>query len=155
MSNELAEQVQLAASRSLEFMMAGNATVTLRSMRTTQRYTFKIKKAKENPKYPDTAWFVSYLTGPNNEDDYMPVGIINMRNGKPVFRLDRRSHLTVESAPVVAFMWTLRNLSEGNQTFGVEIFHSGTCGRCGRKLTVPESIQTGLGPECAIKGMGF
>lgn len=31
----------------------------------------------------------------------------------------------------------------------VEVWHEGSCGRCGRKLTVPSSIETGLGPECA------
>lgn len=33
----------------------------------------------------------------------------------------------------------------------VEVWHEGSCGRCGRKLTVPESIANGLGPECAEK----
>ena len=27
-------------------------------------------------------------------------------------------------------------------------WHEGRCGRCGRKLTVPESIEAGYGPEC-------
>ena len=31
----------------------------------------------------------------------------------------------------------------------VEVWHEGICGRCGRKLTVPESVERGLGPECA------
>lgn len=30
-----------------------------------------------------------------------------------------------------------------------EVWHEGRCGRCGRKLTVPESIETGIGPDCA------
>jgi hypothetical protein len=29
------------------------------------------------------------------------------------------------------------------------VWHEGRCGRCGRKLTVPESIESGFGPECA------
>lgn len=28
----------------------------------------------------------------------------------------------------------------------------GACGRCGRKLTVPGSIASGIGPTCAEKG---
>jgi len=28
------------------------------------------------------------------------------------------------------------------------VFHEGACGRCGRTLTVPESIASGFGPEC-------
>jgi hypothetical protein len=30
----------------------------------------------------------------------------------------------------------------------LEIWHEGSCLRCGRKLTVPESIESGYGPEC-------
>ena len=32
---------------------------------------------------------------------------------------------------------------------GLEFFHAGRCGRCGRALTVPESVASGYGPECA------
>ena len=31
----------------------------------------------------------------------------------------------------------------------VQVWHEGRCGKCGRKLTVPESLTSGLGPECA------
>jgi hypothetical protein len=34
---------------------------------------------------------------------------------------------------------------------GLKVHHEGRCCRCGRKLTVPESIETGLGPECASR----
>jgi hypothetical protein len=33
----------------------------------------------------------------------------------------------------------------------MEVEHSGHCGRCGRLLTVPSSVQSGLGPECQSK----
>jgi hypothetical protein len=31
----------------------------------------------------------------------------------------------------------------------VEVHHNGHCARCGRMLTVPESLYTGFGPDCA------
>jgi hypothetical protein len=31
----------------------------------------------------------------------------------------------------------------------IEFYHLGRCGRCGRKLTDPESINRGLGPKCS------
>ena len=34
---------------------------------------------------------------------------------------------------------------------GYEARHEGRCARCGRALTVPESIDSGFGPECARK----
>jgi hypothetical protein len=30
-----------------------------------------------------------------------------------------------------------------------EVWHEGKCGKCGRALTVPSSILTGIGPECS------
>jgi hypothetical protein len=30
----------------------------------------------------------------------------------------------------------------------MELWHEGRCGKCGRALTVPESIESGLGPVC-------
>jgi hypothetical protein len=29
------------------------------------------------------------------------------------------------------------------------VYHEGRCGACGRRLTTPESISSGLGPVCA------
>ena len=37
---------------------------------------------------------------------------------------------------------------------GYKVHHEGKCGRCGRKLTTPESCLRGIGPECwALMGM--
>jgi hypothetical protein len=31
----------------------------------------------------------------------------------------------------------------------IEIWHEGTCCRCGKRLTVPASIELGMGADCA------
>ena len=36
----------------------------------------------------------------------------------------------------------------------LEVWHEGRCGRCNRALTVPESIASGIGPECAKHVLG-
>lgn len=48
--------------------------------------------------------------------------------------------------------WVMARLQSGNglpET--VEVWHEGRCARCARRLTVPESIILGLGPECATR----
>ena len=51
---------------------------------------------------------------------------------------------------VSVVIWVLWLLSEGKSLpEGYEVRSSGTCMRCGRKLTVPESIDQMVGPECA------
>ena len=35
------------------------------------------------------------------------------------------------------------------EAHGFEMLHEGRCGRCARRLTVPASVASGIGPECA------
>ena len=50
-----------------------------------------------------------------------------------------------------AFAWFLASLSRPGTELPeqLEFWHAGRCGRCGRRLTVPASIASGFGPECA------
>lgn len=132
----------------LVFMFAGKAIVTLRSTRTGARYTYKIKRAPAKPDQPNApvVYFVSLLAGPDNGSDYVYIGIIGDRG----FRTTAKSAMKSDSAPVRAFEWALAKMRESAAIpEGLEIWHEGRCGRCGRLLTVPESIAQGLGPECA------
>ena len=60
--------------RAREFILAGNATITLVSVMTQVRFTYRIRmkreeyqgRFRENP----NLHFVSVLTGSNNENDY-------------------------------------------------------------------------------------
>lgn len=49
-----------------------------------------------------------------------------------------------------AFLWALPYLWRGAALPAPgRIYHLGRCGRCGRALTVPSSVESGFGPECA------
>jgi hypothetical protein len=134
----------LAADAALEFIRAGNARLTLVSRATQARFTYRVRRAKR-AKRP--MWFVDVLSGPSNTDDYQPVGAIDVAALHPY----RGSSPKVQPAApsVKAFAWTYGRLASGKPIDGVEVWHEGRCGRCGRVLTVPESIERGLGPECA------
>jgi hypothetical protein len=124
-----------------DFILAGNATFTLRSMRTGVRYTYKVVKAEERPNAPAT-WFVKRLFGSDNERDYRYVGFIR----DDQFFVGR--NVNAEETPVVAIRYYLERCLRGVAVANVEFSHAGRCGRCGRLLTVPESIASGFGPEC-------
>lgn len=124
-----------------EFILAGNATFTIRSMRTGVRYTYKVMKAEERPGKSAT-WFVKRLFGSDNERDYRYVGFI--RDGQFVVG----SKVNTEELPVVAIRYYLERVLTGHAVANIEFAHAGRCGRCGRLLTVPESIASGFGPEC-------
>ena len=67
-------EAQLETKAALSFILAGNATFTLRSLRTGARYTYKVREAEDKP----GVFFVKYLIGQDNENDYRYLG-----NSKP------------------------------------------------------------------------
>lgn len=129
-----------------KFALAGNATLTVRSIATGTRFTFKIQAATS-----PGVWFVRLLAGADNTGDYRYIGFIRERR---FHHGGRKSFAKAEAPSVVAFGWFCRQAlfpSQLSQQLAdkVEVWHEGICGRCGRKLTVPESIESGLGPDCA------
>jgi hypothetical protein len=131
-----------------QFFMAGNAHVTLKSLATGNRFTYRIRppKAKGEQTPPPSIWFVEVLTGPDNYSSYKYIGQFNIERG---FWYGRRTSVISEDATSVkAFDWCWQSIRNGQLPVGVEVWHEGRCGRCARKLTVPESIESGFGPEC-------
>lgn len=120
----------------LSFILAGKAIVTFLNTQSDNRFTFKIKKAKEGNIY-----FVSVLTNP---DTYQYAG--TMIDG--VFKLGKKSKISGEAQSVKVFDYITKKLKTNTLPSFIEIWHEGKCGRCGRTLTVPSSIESGLGPEC-------
>jgi hypothetical protein len=132
----------------LAFMMAGNAYFTLVSKKTEVRFTYRVALKKKASRAVGPFW-VSVLTGSDNTRDYTFIGTIFAVGGRAIFRFSKKSHLTHDAKSVVAFEWTTERLTtDGKMPSEVEVYHAGRCGRCGRKLTVPESIESGYGPEC-------
>lgn len=127
------------------FTLAGNATVTLESERTGTHYTYRVRQVPDN----DKRWFVSLLTGPNNTSDYTYIGLIDRRSDRIEFRTTAKSRLPETAPPVAGFRYMWLWTRTGQMPPNMAIRHEGRCGRCGRTLTVPESLDRGIGPECA------
>lgn len=131
------------------FLLAGNARITLVSAKTGTRFTYRVRTAKDKPGLA----FVSVLRGASNEDDYTYLGTIFTHEGDPVstYRHGAKSPIGGEAPSARAFAWAFRMLGAEELPEGCEVWHEGTCGRCGRALTVPSSIASGIGPECERK----
>jgi hypothetical protein len=134
------------------FVTAGAAIFTLRNPETGRRFTFRVRKTEK----PGALLFVSVLTGADNTGDYEYLGCI-FEDG---FRVTKKSRIRPEAPSARAFEWFWRRLSVAREnpaaraSLGqVEVWHCGRCGKCGRVLTVPESIESGLGPVCARGGL--
>jgi hypothetical protein len=127
------------ANQAWRFIKAGKAKVTIVSKKTGTRFTFKVKAPEEG-----AIRFVSVLNGPDNWENYQYIGFI-AADGQ--FVAGRKGHPDAPSFK--AFHWVWHKLEAGRLPDSVEVWHEGRCGRCGRLLTVPESIASGFGPECA------
>ncbi len=126
---------RLNNSDSLKFIFAGNSTFTLLNSETENRFTYRVKKAKDC-----NLFFVSVLTGP---DKYSYLGTVSNGN----YKHGKKSNFTgVQSEKV--FSYVLNKLKTESLPECVEVWHEGKCGKCNRLLTVPSSIENGIGPEC-------
>lgn len=131
------------------FMLAGNAIVTLESARTGVRYTYRVRQSTK----AGGPAFVEVLVGPDNMADYAYLGTIfgGRDDQGPVYYHGRKSTIGSGAPSAKAFAWAFGSIARGVLPDDLRVYHEGRCGRCGRVLTVPESILSGLGPDCAEK----
>lgn len=113
-------------------------------------YTYRVSRRDAQGNYPVT-YFVSLLTGPDNTADYRYLGILDVDTGAI-----RRTAKSCAGPDAVSFILAdrlMQRLRKGEgdavKAAGFDVHHEGCCGRCGRALTVPESVESGIGPECA------
>jgi hypothetical protein len=132
------------------FMLAGKAVFTAVSRATGERRTFRINRV---PDFSEVkrAWFVGILTSGNDEYHYHGM-IRGDTSGSIWFSRSNKSRFGGDSIAGKAWDYIFKNVVDGERIPpGVDLWHEGKCGRCGRALTVPESIRNGIGPECATK----
>lgn len=112
---------------------------TVKSKKTGKDFTFKVANKSWNGKtYTHVSVETQYL-------DWSYLG--TFFNGKIYHKKQ-----VVNSPSAVAIGWLLTNVQQGNfikLDESVEVMHLGNCIRCGRTLTDAQSIERGLGSECA------
>ena len=130
------------------FITAGNALFTIVSKGTGARKTFLLEQAPLKPGYEKPGYLAKILAGPDNTRDYRYVGFVyHGRDGRLRIKPGRSN-----GDAAVALDWFLGFVSTGTMDRFekiAEFWHAGRCGRCGRLLTTPESVASGLGPVCA------
>lgn len=134
-----------------KFALAGNAVFTIVSKKTGARFTYRIRKPRSKER--KTPFFVQVLTGPDNTRSYSYFGLIFGEGAESDWMSYRfgisRAKLPRSATSVQAFEWLVGNITNPNLLDKVEIWHEGRCGKCRKPLTVPSSIESGLGPVCA------
>lgn len=129
------------------FALAGNAIITLQSLRTNTHFTYRVRQAtdKETNEPQAGRYFVSLLTnGSADEGTFHYLGMI--RDGAFAATKATNGRENSPSFKAFSFFFHAKQLHPE-----LVVRHEGRCGRCGRTLTVPESIDAGIGPECREK----
>jgi hypothetical protein len=151
------------------FITGGNATFTVLNTETGNRWTYRVsckRKPADEGGGVDSPFFVSVMCGSDNENDYRYVGFLPSCGTRGFRYGNDKAKLRDDHEAVRGFNW-LWSLVNGRTPNGnhrkphedgeteyiaryphVEVWHEGRCARCGRLLTVPESIESGFGPEC-------
>lgn len=139
-------RAQITDSRdALNYVLAGRGRFTVVSVKTGTRFTYKV----ESPKYDEgyrkpriIPLFIKVLI--SGSDDYVFIGFIKGL----AFCHSPKAKVGEDAPSFKAFAWLFRRLAHEILPEEIEFWHEGKCGKCGRALTVPESIARGLGPVC-------
>lgn len=143
------------------FLFAGNAIFTV-TRNDGRRFTYRVSnsqrtQAQRNRSAGRSAvYFVSVLTGSDNTNDYSYMGIVpadGVTASAPRFIRTNGSRIGNDAESMATFRALIDALYNGELPAGWSFHHEGRCARCGRRLTVPESIETGFGPECAGRAL--
>lgn len=127
-------------------------TFTILNEKTGQHRTFMIRRQDKDASFAPGKQIVSIMKGTDNEHDFRGFGFIDNTNivmwkrslrENPIQDIDKMAHI----------LHSMLRLGLRSPFFdkGLTIMPSTTCFICGRKLTNPESIETGIGPVCAGK----
>lgn len=145
------ESSKLNPAVALDFILGGNSRFTIRRIATGGRFTYRVSKPYDKKPEESSIWFVSLLSGSDNENDYSYFGYIRKVSDKFQFFFGGAKSRIGNQAPGVVVFDKVFNtmLTHGLLSTQLEIWHEGKCCRCGRTLTVPESIESGIGPECS------
>ena len=120
---------ELSPSNAISYIVAGHGKATLIGKET--RYTYRFSSPKDN----SCVW-VSLLTGLDNTSDYQYLGYISTRPGStPNLLAGRKGNK--DHPAFVALAWYLNKAWANPEAAEQAVFmHEGTCGKCGRELTV-------------------
>lgn len=130
--------------------------VTIVSRTTGTRFTYRVTR-KEARDASDNVWYIDVLTGPDNGRDYAALGVLRQSRWGSSYSHASASSITRDAPSATALDWFVNQIvlnmkGAAEKAFAhTQVFHEGQCGRCGLRLTTPESIQTGFGPVCLTK----
>jgi hypothetical protein len=125
------------------FMFAGRSVFTLENSETGNYITFKISQIQKNYKPVPGQFKVQCKSLGDGDYGYKFLGFLNLNERRFKRRFWDSNYIGYKT-----LVWLLKNLGRLEDFAKLSIYHEGRCCKCGMPLTVPESIDSGIGPEC-------
>lgn len=134
-------------------MKIANGTYTIKNNKTGDHRTFKISTQPDDASFAPGQRIIELLIGENNETDYKGFGFVTEDGIKVWKRFQGTKDQASLHEKYAQMVWSMGTLGTASPYLakGLELFLTKNCLRCNRKLTTPESIERGIGPECAAK----
>lgn len=145
--NSKSHKIDSAAFRT--FVFQGKALFTMENLEKGTYITFRVQSPKRKRGAPeDLTLFDVYVKALN--DKYAGNRYIGRINRK-TRSFKRYGYVEQDHVGIQTIEWMIRhwnNLEKFETEGKLAIYHLGVCCKCGLPLTVPESIQNGIGPQC-------
>ena len=121
-------------------MIKFNGTYTLINKESGTHRTFKVHTQKQTANFAPGSRIISMMTGNDNEHDYTGIGFINDNGTVNIWKKHRETQMEKLA------LFAVKTIENGHSGIDVEV--SKKCRVCNRKLTTPESLESGIGPVC-------
>ena len=125
------------------FIFAGRSVFTLENSETGNYLTFKVKQVKKNYKEVPGQFAIECKTLGDKAHGYKFLGFVDLNERK-----FKKRYWDSNFVGFKTWVWLLKNLERLEDFTKLAIYHEGRCCKCGMPLTVPESIDSGIGPDC-------
>ena len=139
-----------------QFVLAGKAVFTITDNTSGRHFTYRVNKAAKPRADGGSNYFVSL--GISYEGSvYMgmlfPTAHAGVKAGSYHFKMTHKSAVGRDSPSYRVFVLFWDAVLDGtiDELTTLTFRHEGKCCMCARPLTNPESIDAGIGPECAGK----
>lgn len=136
----------------LKFMLGGKSEFVLHSTKTNEDFKYYVTRKDSSINNLDYVYFVSIMDG--NSKTYAGHVWYDKDKNSFFFSQGNKGNVSEKNLHIRSLIFVLNKMMRGEHVGNLEVFHVGRCGRCGKKLTTPESILTGLGPTCS-KNLGI
>jgi hypothetical protein len=141
------KMVQIDLSKAYEYVVAGNSYFTMFSHKTGKYLSYTLKRKDSFQGKYEYVYFVKKAGGSENG---VFLGTLFFGDNAFSYKLGKDTIKSEENEKrLQSLTYVLNHLARGDFSMPLSVYHHGKCGKCGRKLTTPESILTGLGPECS------